>query len=244
MQFQELAPTAGEEEWKQKHNLWNCIHAIFGLTPTVSDGTTRWSLNGPAFMMQKIWWRKIGGHLSITPVWVMDWILLCLCVCRGDPVEAGCGFLTGWSCWLSHTCSTSAKMKMLHWNKRAQTLTKEGIPKDGTALASAKPRFIHQKCQSKVWFITPKLLSRETHFMKLHTRCLCADVASRGSSNSAVTCNRWFLRAIHFSTHWSRSLSLHGLQLCDWAVVALRFLYFKIITLTADCSRSSRAEVS
>ena len=59
-----------------------------------------------------------SGHLSITPVWVMDSILLRLCVCRGDPVQAGCGFLTGWSCWLSRACSTSgssAKMKLLRW---------------------------------------------------------------------------------------------------------------------------------
>ena len=64
--------------------------------------------------------------------------------------------------------------------------------------------------------------------------------------NSVVriaTEDRPFLRATCFSTWQSRSLSLLGLPLCSWAVVAPRHFHFTIAALTVDLCSSSRAEI-
>ena len=46
-----------------------------------------------------------------------------------------------------------------------------------------------------------------------------------------------------FHTRRSRSVSLCGLPLCGWAVVAPRCFHFTITALTVDCGSSSRAEI-
>ena len=69
----------------------------------------------------------------------------------------------------------------------------------------------------------------ETHFMKLLMNSYSADVASRVS--------------LEISTRWSRSVSLCGLPLCGWAVVAPRCFHFTITALTVERGSSSRVEI-
>jgi hypothetical protein len=60
---------------------------------------------------------------------------------------------------------------------------------------------------------------------------------------SVRTEDRSFLRATRFSTWRSRSVSLCGLPLSVWAVVAPRYFHFTITALTVDRGISSRAEI-
>jgi hypothetical protein len=55
--------------------------------------------------------------------------------------------------------------------------------------------------------------------------------------------DRRFLRATHFSTQRSHSVSLCGLPLHRWAVVAPRHFHFTITALTVDWGSSSRAQI-
>ena len=82
--------------------------------------------------------------------------------------------------------------------------------------------------------------------MKLPTNSYCADVASKGSLElGSECCNRgkMILHATHFSIRRSRSVSLCGLPLCGWAVVAPWCLHFTITALTVDRGCSSRADI-
>ena len=134
------------------------------------------------------------------------------------------------------------------------------IGSGGALLASSKPRFVRRT--ARWWSVIhhsrecvstapesngselyttvyggPKLVcgcsAMETHFMKLPTNSYCVDVASRGSSELTVaTEDRLFLLATCLSTRWSRSVSLRGLPLCGWAVVAPRCFHVTIMALS------------
>ena len=60
---------------------------------------------------------------------------------------------------------------------------------------------------------------------------------------SVATENRRFLCTTRFGTQWSCSVSLCGLQLHGWAVVAPRHFHFTITALIVDRGSSSRAEI-
>jgi hypothetical protein len=55
--------------------------------------------------------------------------------------------------------------------------------------------------------------------------------------------DRWFLHPTHFSTQGSRSVSLCGLPLRGWAVVAPRDFHFTITAHRDDRGSSSEAEI-
>jgi hypothetical protein len=71
-------------------------------------------------------------------------------------------------------------------------------------------------------------LFMETHFMKLQANSYCADGLELGSE-----CCTWR----------SRSVSLCGLPVRGWVIVAARRLHFPIASLTADRWSSSRAYI-
>ena len=91
----------------------------------------------------------------------------------------------------------------------------------------------------------------ETHLMKLPMSSSCAYVSSRCSlelfsefCNSVVgvaSMDRQFFTC--FSTWWPHSVSLCGLPLRGWAVVAPRPFHFTITALTVDQGNSSGAEI-
>jgi hypothetical protein len=85
----------------------------------------------------------------------------------------------------------------------------------------------------------------ETHFMKILTNSYCVDVAPRGSLELGNECCNWgrFLRATHFGTRQSRSVSLCGLPVRGWAVVAPRHFHFTITALIVDWGCSYRADI-
>ena len=60
---------------------------------------------------------------------------------------------------------------------------------------------------------------------------------------SVATEDRLFLRTTHFSIRRSRSVSLCGLPLRGWAVVAPRHIHFTITALTVYWCHSSRAQI-
>ena len=60
---------------------------------------------------------------------------------------------------------------------------------------------------------------------------------------SVATEDRWFLCATLFTTQQSHSVSLCGLSLRDWDVVAPRRFHFTITALTVDQGSSSRVEI-
>ena len=60
---------------------------------------------------------------------------------------------------------------------------------------------------------------------------------------SVATEDRQFLHTTRFSTRQSHSVSLSGLPLRSWAVVAPRRFPFTITALTVDQGSSSRAEI-
>jgi hypothetical protein len=60
---------------------------------------------------------------------------------------------------------------------------------------------------------------------------------------SVATEDRRFLCSMRFRTRWSRSVSLGGLPLCGWAVVAPRCFHFTITALTVDRRSFSRAYI-
>ena len=79
---------------------------------------------------------------------------------------------------------------------------------------------------------------------KLLTNSYYADVASRGSLElGSECCNQGQIIFTWFSTWQSRSVSLCGIPLCGWAVVAPRCFHFTITALTVDRGSSSRAEI-
>ena len=69
--------------------------------------------------------------------------------------------------------------------------------------------------------------------------CYCEVETSRSNNGSAA---KWEATQAHFSTRWSRSVSLCGLTLCGWAVVP-RCFHFTITALTVDWGSSNRAEI-
>ena len=70
---------------------------------------------------------------------------------------------------------------------------------------------------------------------KLPTNNYCADVASRGNLElSSECCNQGQIIFTHFRTRQSRSVSLCGLPLRGWAVVAPRRFHFTITALGHD----------
>ena len=78
-------------------------------------------------------------------------------------------------------------------------------------------------------------LAMETHFMKLHMNSSCADVASRGIFGTRYCMLQPIDRCdTRFSTRWSCSVSLCGLPLCGWAVVAPRCFHFTITAQKFD----------
>jgi hypothetical protein len=80
--------------------------------------------------------------------------------------------------------------------------------------------------------------------MKLLTNSSCADVASRGCFVlGSEYCNWGQTIFTSFSPRRSRSVSLCGLPLSGWAVVAPRLFHFTITALTIDRGSSSRAEI-
>jgi hypothetical protein len=84
----------------------------------------------------------------------------------------------------------------------------------------------------------------ETHFMELPTNSFFPDIASRCSLElGSACCNRGQTILMRFSTLRSRSVSLCGLPLRDWAVVAPRRNHYTITALRVDRSSSSRAEI-
>ena len=66
--------------------------------------------------------------------------------------------------------------------------------------------------------------------------------AVRNSAVSVANEDSRFLLDTRFSTQRSRSVSLCGLRLCGWAVVAFRGFHFPITAPTVDCGSSSREE--
>jgi hypothetical protein len=80
----------------------------------------------------------------------------------------------------------------------------------------------------------------ETHFLKLPINSSCADVASRGSLELGRECCN---RGQTIFTHQSRSVSLCGLPLHSWSVVAPRCFHFTITALTVYHSSFRRAEI-
>ena len=84
----------------------------------------------------------------------------------------------------------------------------------------------------------------ETHFMKIPTNIYCADVASRDNLElSSECCNRGQTNFKHYALQRSRFVSLCGLPLHGWAVVAPRRFHFTITAITVDQGSSSRAEI-
>ena len=85
----------------------------------------------------------------------------------------------------------------------------------------------------------------EAHFNKLPINNYCADVASRGSLEfRSECCNRGqtsSARVQCFST-WSRSMSLCGLPLRGWAVVAPRRFHIIITALTVARGNASMTD--
>ena len=80
--------------------------------------------------------------------------------------------------------------------------------------------------------------SMETCFMKLPTNSTGAAVASSDSLElGSKCCNRGYTTFMH-----SCYVSLCGLPLCGWAVVALRHFHFSITALTIDWGSSSSAK--
>jgi hypothetical protein len=81
----------------------------------------------------------------------------------------------------------------------------------------------------------------ETNFMKIPTNSSCAVVASKVSLEMSVSTEDMIFTC--FSTRLSHSVSLCGLPLCGWVVVASRRFHFTISALTVDRSSSSRAKI-
>ena len=81
------------------------------------------------------------------------------------------------------------------------------------------------------------------NFMKLQTNSYCADIASRVLLVIAATEDRPFLCVTRLSNRRSRSVSLCGLPLHGWAVVAPIRFHFTITELSVDWGSSSRAEI-
>ena len=78
----------------------------------------------------------------------------------------------------------------------------------------------------------------ETHLMN------CADVASRGSLElNSECCNRGQNIVTHFSTWQSRSVSLCGIPLRGWAVIAHKCFHYTITAHTVDRGSSSREDI-
>ena len=67
--------------------------------------------------------------------------------------------------------------------------------------------------------------------------------AVRNSVGSVATENKGFFRTTRFSTRRSHSVSLCGLPLRGWAVVAPRCFHFTISVLIVDWSSSCMAEI-
>ena len=87
-------------------------------------------------------------------------------------------------------------------------------------------------------------LAMETHFMKLQMNSSSANVASRGCLElCSEGCNWGQTIFTCFSAQRSRSVSLCGLPLRGWAVVARRRFHFTITALTVDRGSSSRANI-
>ena len=90
-------------------------------------------------------------------------------------------------------------------------------------------------------------LAMETNFMKLLIQTvLLLKLLPEAVWNSVVSAaieDRQSLRAMSFSTRRSRSLSLCGLPLHSWAVVAPRCFHFTITALAVDQGSSSMAEI-
>jgi hypothetical protein len=75
----------------------------------------------------------------------------------------------------------------------------------------------------------------ETHFMKLPTNSSVLLLLPETVWNSVVSVaieDTQFLSATCFNTRWSHSVSLCGLPLCGWAVVAPRCFHFALTALT------------
>ena len=81
------------------------------------------------------------------------------------------------------------------------------------------------------------------HFMKLATNSYCADIASRGNLELGSECHnrrQTILRDTRFSTWGCLSVSLCGLPLHGWAIVAPICFHFTKTALTVDWGSSSR----
>ena len=83
-------------------------------------------------------------------------------------------------------------------------------------------------------------LAMESHFTKLPTNSYCTDVASRGSLElCSECCNRGQTIYTSFSTRRSRSVSLCGLPLRGWSVVAPKCFHFTITAVRVDRGSSN-----
>jgi hypothetical protein len=147
-----------------------------------------------------------------------------------------------------------------------ELLTFVSVSAGSVLMTSAKPRVV---CQTARWWrmihhsrervsTAPELginhgdlrlvctcLAMENHWSSLWTVLVLTLLpdAVWNSVVSVVTNDRWFLHTKRFSTRRSHSVSLCGLPLRGWAIVAPRCFHFTITVLTVDQGSFSRAEI-